>query len=69
MLNTQLYVCQLSHLAQDYIYNYVDEYLFDEGYDENTRKEALENVMCERLCNIDHVLDMDELEGIINGRV
>jgi len=69
MLNTQIYVCQLDQSVQDYIYNYVDEYLFDEGYDENTRKEALENVMCEKLCNINHVLDMDELEAIINGRV
>ena len=68
MLNTTIYVCQLSKHVQDYIYNYVDEYLFDEGYSESKRKECLENVMCEKLCNINHVLNMDELEGIVNGK-
>jgi len=67
MLNTHIYVFELEQHVQDYIYNYVDEFLTYEGHSLDVRTKALAEVMDEKLCNISHVLDMDELEGIING--
>lgn len=66
-LNTTIFICQLPQDIQDYIQGYVWEYLFDEGYNAIEIKEALENVMSDRIVNVEYVLDMDELEGIING--
>ena len=66
MINTNLYVCQLSDDIQKYIHDYAWEYLFNEGYNAIEIKEALENVMCDKIVNVEHVLDMEELEKMIN---
>jgi hypothetical protein len=65
-LNTTIFICQLPQDIQDYIQGYVWEYLFNEGYNAIEIKETLENVMCDRIVNVEHVLDMDELEKMIN---
>lgn len=64
-LDTNIFICQLPQDIQDYIQEYVWEYLFDEGYNAIEIEKSLENVMCDRLVNVENVLDMDELEDMM----
>ena len=64
MIDNRLYVCQLSDELQEWIRTSVEQVLIQEGYNNVERAEILENVMSERLCNIEHVLNMDEMEKL-----
>ena len=64
MIDNRLYVCQLSEEMQEWIRTSVEQVLIQEGYNNVERAEILENVMSERLCNIEHVLNMDEMEKL-----
>ena len=64
MIDNRLYVCQLSDELQEWIRTSVEQVLIQEGYNDVERAEILENVMSERLCNIEHVLNMDEMEKL-----
>ena len=64
MIDNRLYVCQLSDEVQEYIRLNVEKVLIEGGYNQSERAEILEDAMNERLCNISHVLDMDEMERL-----
>ena len=64
MIDNRLYVCQLSDELQEWIRTSVEQVLIQEGYNDVERAEIMENAMSERLCNVEHVLDMKEMERL-----
>lgn len=63
-MNSNIFVCELSKDNQDKIKSLVHKYLNEEGYDEESIQEIIENVMLERLWNIEEIINIEPfLEG------
>lgn len=60
-MNTTVFICQLSETKQNYIKKKITEYLTNEGYSEEYIDECIDNVMDDRLVNVEEIININEL--------
>ena len=59
-MNTSIFICQLSQSKQDLIQKKVKRYLTLEGHDKEYIEEIIENVMADRLVNLEEVININQ---------
>ena len=59
-MNTSIFICQLSQSKQDIIQKKVKRYLTLEGHTKEYIEEAIDNVMADRLVNLEEVINIKQ---------
>ena len=59
-MNTSIFICQLSQQKQDLIQRRVKQYLTNEGHDKEYIEEVIDNVMADRLVNLEEVINIKQ---------
>ena len=59
-MSTSIFICQLSQSKQDLIQRRVKQYLTNEGHDKEYIEEVIENVMVDRLVNLQEVMNINQ---------
>ncbi|NFL43167.1 hypothetical protein FDB61_15880 [Clostridium botulinum] len=59
-MKSSIFICQLSNENQNKIREVVKSYLIKEGYNNKQTNEILSNVMDDRLCNIEEIVDIQQ---------
>jgi hypothetical protein len=59
-MNSSIFICQLSQVKQNKIKNLVSKHLIAEGFENDKIQEIIENVMSDRLVNIEEVVDINQ---------
>ena len=59
-MNTNIFICQLSQSKQDLIQKKVKRYLTLEGHDKDYIQEVIDNVMSNRLVNLQEVINIKQ---------
>ena len=59
-MNTNIFICQLSQQKQDLIQRRVKQYLINEGHTKDYTQEVIENVMSDRLVNLEEVININQ---------
>ena len=59
-MNSSIFICQLSQAKQNKLKKLVTKNLVSEGFDNDNINEIVENVMSDRLANIEEVVDISE---------
>ena len=59
-MSSSIFICQLSQGKQNKIKKLVTKHLKAEGYENNKINEIIENVMSDRLVNIEEVVDISQ---------
>ena len=59
-MNTNIFICQLSQQKQDLIQRRVKQYLTLEGHTKDYIQEVIENVMADRLVNLQEVMNINQ---------
>ena len=60
-MNTNIFICQLSQSKQDLIQKKVKRYLTLEGHTKEYIEEVIENVMVDRLVNLEEVININQV--------
>ena len=59
-MNSSIFVCQLSQVKQNKIKKLVSKHLRNEGFGIDKVNEIIENVMSDRLVNVEEIIDISE---------
>ncbi|NFI55904.1 hypothetical protein FDA48_05870 [Clostridium botulinum] len=59
-MKSSIFICQLSNKNQNKIREVVKSFLIKEGYNNKQTNEILSNVMDDRLCNIEEIVDIQQ---------
>ena len=59
-MNSSIFICQLSQVKQNKIKKLVTKHLKAEGFKADKINEIIENVMSDRLVNIEEVVDISQ---------
>ena len=59
-MSTSIFICQLSQSKQDLIQKKVKRYLTLEGHTKEYIEEVIENVMVDRLVNLEEVININQ---------
>ncbi|HBJ1645854.1 TPA: hypothetical protein LA462_000307 [Clostridium botulinum] len=59
-MKSSIFICQLSNENQNKIREVVKSYLIKEGYNNKQTNEILSNVMDDRLCNIEEIVNIQQ---------
>ncbi|NFN06128.1 hypothetical protein FDB50_15595 [Clostridium botulinum] len=59
-MKSSIFICQLSNENQNKIREVVKSFLIKEGYNNKQTNEILSNVMDDRLCNIEEIVDIQQ---------
>ncbi len=59
-MKSSIFICQLSNENQNKIREVVKSYLIKEGYNNKQTNEILSNVMNDRLCNIEEIVNIQQ---------
>ncbi|WP_288326116.1 hypothetical protein [uncultured Clostridium sp.] len=58
-MKTTIFIAELSNENQEKIKKMIIEFLTTEGYENKKIQEIIENVMNERLCNLEEFIDIE----------
>lgn len=58
-MKTTIFIAELSNENQEKIKKMIIEFLTTEGYENEKIREIIENVMNERLCNLEEFIDIE----------
>lgn len=58
-MNTTIFIAELSNENQEKIKKMIIEFLTTEGYENKKIQEIIENVMNERLCDLEEFIDIE----------
>lgn len=59
-MNTSIFICQLSQQKQYLIEKKIKRYLILQGYTKDYIQEVIDNVMADRLVNLEEVIDIKQ---------
>lgn len=59
-MNTNIFICQLSQQKQDLIEKKIKRYLILQGHTKDYIQEVIDNVMADRLVNLEEVIDIKQ---------
>ena len=58
-MDSSIFICELTQVKQNKVKKLVKRYLVSEGFDNDKVDEIIENVMSDRLVNIEEVVDIN----------
>ena len=59
-MNTTIFICELSQQKQDLIQRRVKQCLINEGHDKDYIQEVIDNVMSNRLVNLQEIINIKQ---------